>query len=674
MANTFTITIAAVDRATATVRKINQSMARITSPVRDLGQSLGNLGREVGLDKVGQSLGKVASSARSAVSGVTSLVPALGVIGSAATVAGIGALASNWGKLGAEIARTSAVLGVSTSDLQAYQAAARLAGGTAEDMTSSLKSLGDTLEDASFNRNPQALVLMNQLGISMTKTKDGAVDATRALRQVAEAVARQKGNVQAQRLIARTFGVEQLLPMLQKGAAGIEAYVAQARSLGTVMGPDKIAAAKEYAQNMTKLDLAVDGLKASVGNALIPALSPLLQDLSEWVTINRDLIATKVGEFVKDVATWVKSIDWGKVTKGIGDFVDALGGVKGVAIAIAAITFAAPIAGVVTLIGSLSKLALVAIPAAAKGLAALGGVGVAGLGTTLGAGAVAGAAGYGLGGLIRPQFDDYVKWASGGERWSLRDYFTGTNRHALKDTGGYTQEELDSVKSGGGVRLSADARRRLEAGEQRNVPQESGGAQKGSDLFSRLESQYGLPSGLLDSVWATESSRGTGKMVSPAGAKGHFQFMDATAKQYGVTNPFDLGQSATGAAKMYSDLLKSTGGDLPKALAAYNWGIGNVQRQGLERAPAETQGYIKKVMAGMGAEAPMSSVYAKAPNIEAGAGRSGSSGSSGGYAGKALVEIVLTGAPQGTRTSVKSSGNIEATTRVRDSMLTDNVV
>ncbi|MGE8453466.1 MAG: transglycosylase SLT domain-containing protein, partial [Pseudomonadales bacterium] len=225
------------------------------------------------------------------------------------------------------------------------------------------------------------------------------------------------------------------------------------------------------------------------------------------------------------------------------------GGVKGVAIAIAAITFAAPIAGVATLIGSLSKLALVAIPAAAKGLAALGGVGAAGMGT-LGAGAVAGAAGYGLGGLIRPHFDDYVKWASGGERWSLRDYFTGTNRNALKDTGGYTQEEIDSVKSGGGVRLSADARRRLAAGEEGKAPQASAGGQKGSDLFSRLESQYGLPAGLLDSVWSTESGRGR-SMNSPKGAMGHFQFMPDTAKQYGVANPYDLEQSASGAARMY---------------------------------------------------------------------------------------------------------------------------
>lgn len=166
MANTFKITIAAVDKATATVRRVNQSMARLTSPVRDLKQSLGGLGRELGLNKVSQSLGSVAKSARGAVSGVTALVPALGAITGAATIAGIAALANNWGKLGAEIDRTSSILGVSTKELQQYQAAAKLAGLSAEDMNGSLKSLGDTLEDAAYNRNSQALILMNQLGIS----------------------------------------------------------------------------------------------------------------------------------------------------------------------------------------------------------------------------------------------------------------------------------------------------------------------------------------------------------------------------------------------------------------------------------------------------------------------------------------------------------------------------
>ncbi|MFL9966136.1 lytic transglycosylase domain-containing protein [Paraburkholderia sediminicola] len=114
-----------------------------------------------------------------------------------------------------------------------------------------------------------------------------------------------------------------------------------------------------------------------------------------------------------------------------------------------------------------------------------------------------------------------------------------------------------------------------------------------------MESQYKLPSGLLDSVWARESSRAV-KMLSPKGAKGHFGFMDATAAQYGLTNPNDLDASATAAARMYSDLLKANGGDLDKALAAYNWGQGNLNKSGLAGAPAETQDYISKVEGGMG--------------------------------------------------------------------------
>jgi hypothetical protein len=191
-------------------------------------------------------------------------------------------------------------------------------------------------------------------------------------------------------------------------------------------------------------------------------------------------------------------------------------------------------------------------------------------------------------------------------------------------------------------------------------------------LFAGLEKQYGLPTGLLDAVWKIESGRGQ-NMLSPKGAKGHFGFMDATAKQYGVANPNDLTQSATGAAKMYADLLKQTGGSLPAALAAYNWGIGNLQRKGLGAAPEETRGYIQKVTASMGAGAgagdnvrPMAPVYAQQPNT--------ATTSAAPTNGKVLVEIVLANMPQGSKANTQTSGNVTATTRVREPMLTHNVV
>lgn len=119
----------------------------------------------------------------------------------------------------------------------------------------------------------------------------------------------------------------------------------------------------------------------------------------------------------------------------------------------------------------------------------------------------------------------------------------------------------------------------------------------GTALFQNLESEYGLPKGLLDNVWLRESSRGK-NMLSPAGAKGHFGFMDPTAKQWGVKDPNNLKDSATGAARMYSYLLKKYK-NTAHALAAYNWGEGNMDAflktgQGLkgQDMPIETQNYV----------------------------------------------------------------------------------
>jgi hypothetical protein len=131
--------------------------------------------------------------------------------------------------------------------------------------------------------------------------------------------------------------------------------------------------------------------------------------------------------------------------------------------------------------------------------------------------------------------------------------------------------------------------------EGRNVPPPQ--PTDPSAMFAGLEQKYGLPLGLLNAVMMAESQGKPGQ-TSSKGAQGYFQFMPATAKQYGV-RVNDLNSEAEGAAKMLSDLLKMTGGDLNKALAGYNWGIGNVQRRGMDRMPAETRNYIPKVMAYM---------------------------------------------------------------------------
>lgn len=111
--------------------------------------------------------------------------------------------------------------------------------------------------------------------------------------------------------------------------------------------------------------------------------------------------------------------------------------------------------------------------------------------------------------------------------------------------------------------------------------------------LSELEAKHQLPPGLLAAVAQTESSWNP-NAVSPKGAQGLFQFMPKTAESYGI-DPRNPQQAAEGAARMYGDLLKQYGGDVKKALAAYNWGSGNIQRKGLENMPTETKDYIRKV-------------------------------------------------------------------------------
>lgn len=125
-------------------------------------------------------------------------------------------------------------------------------------------------------------------------------------------------------------------------------------------------------------------------------------------------------------------------------------------------------------------------------------------------------------------------------------------------------------------------------------------------MFTNLEQLYRLPEGLLRSVAITESG-GNQFAVSGAGAKGLFQFMDGTARDMGLrgNDVFDPEKAAQAAAKYLSQLLQANGGDLSKALASYNWGIGNVKRYGMGLMPQETRNYIPKVMSNMPTSAPV---------------------------------------------------------------------
>ena len=117
-------------------------------------------------------------------------------------------------------------------------------------------------------------------------------------------------------------------------------------------------------------------------------------------------------------------------------------------------------------------------------------------------------------------------------------------------------------------------------------------------LLDTAAARHQLDAALARAVAWTESN-GNARVVSPAGAIGVMQLMPRTAASLGVADPFDPAANIDGGVRFLARLVRDFG-DVPTALAAYNWGPGNV-RSG-KRRPSSVAVYIGKVLARMRAE------------------------------------------------------------------------
>lgn len=115
-------------------------------------------------------------------------------------------------------------------------------------------------------------------------------------------------------------------------------------------------------------------------------------------------------------------------------------------------------------------------------------------------------------------------------------------------------------------------------------------------IVSDVALKNGVPPELALAVARAESSFHP-HAISGTGAMGLMQLMPATARAYGVVDPFDLRQNAEGATRLLRDLLDRYRGDVRRALAAYNAGTARVPRRGPYSVPRSTRAYIAKIMA-----------------------------------------------------------------------------
>ncbi|HZR34759.1 MAG TPA: phage tail tip lysozyme [Nevskia sp.] len=358
MTNKFPIEISADDKVIATIKRINDQLSRLTRPVRQLQEYTSKLAKVAGLDRLAKATRNFAGAAKNAAQHVLALAAPLTAIVGGGTIAGTVTLAERWAMLGRMIQRSAQAAGIAAGQFQGLRGTATALGLDAEGLGESFKAFQDILQGAQFGRNPEALVLLNRMGIVLHRTRNGAIDTGDAFRQLSGVISR-IGDPAVQRLIARTLGMENFLPLLRKGPAGIDEYNRRVAALGGVQTDAQLRTADKLAESFGWLKVATGGLQNEIGARLGPGLTQFFDHLTNWISANR----TKIGDFFGRFGDWLAKLDFDKIAAransfltSLGNIVDKLGGFKTILIALGGLMTANLVAPFFSLAVSLARI------------------------------------------------------------------------------------------------------------------------------------------------------------------------------------------------------------------------------------------------------------------------------------------------------------------------------
>lgn len=490
----------------------------------------------------------------------------------------------------------SKALGLSARELDGWSKSAEAAGSSAEKISASLQGFQGAIQGARVGDYSSSIFGgLAQLNALTGQNFDVWGQDASSLAKTSLDALRKISDPNLRRQVGLSLGFDDATLQRNQEGKFLPDVDRLTKSSGITDASTK--GAKEFTAAWAELNQSLETTKNQFYTFLIPYVrdfNVVLRDLSNWMKSHPEEMKQKVDAFFGAIESGAKMAD--KAAQAVGGWENAIK----LLIALKVATWVMGITKVFTGLFALTPPAWF-VAASAVGVGAYQNISNA---------------------ATKADHTDSL-WESIKQRWSAGGWYNNQQnmqavsqeqrkkdqdeRSFWESTKNLLSQAVNALISPAGA---ASMQPNIVGGYQPNVPLNAKAARLGAKgkaflqamagEFGALEGKYGLPAGLLSSVAATESG-GDPFAESKAGAKGLFQFMPGTAKDMGLKgrDVFDPHKSADAAGRYLRFLLDATGGDLEKALASYNWGLGNVQKKGMDNLPSETRNYVPKVMAGM---------------------------------------------------------------------------
>ncbi|MGN6105103.1 MAG: hypothetical protein ACTHU0_08365 [Kofleriaceae bacterium] len=359
-ATKLSIVIRTVDKATAKIKAINDRLEKITKPIGDFKEALGELRETSGLDDVIGGFKGVGSA-------VVGVLSKLAMIGGVVVGAGLAlkSLIDEFSTLGDVAQRFG-----STVDFvaQLRYVAAR-SGASAEQLDKALDALGKNMGELRVKGGAMAKFL-GAVSPALLRQVKATKSNEEAFLLLADAMTKIKDPAKRAIFATKTLGDAALAQTLGRGSKGIQELRDRYAEFNPEVG-SAVAAAGEAGDAFHDLNAATDGIKAALVTGLAPALKVIVEQLRDFLKENRTAIAEWAASIGKKLPGAVKKLVgiFGGVVDAIKPFVDSGTKLKVLAVALAGVIVGPLISAVVSL-----GIALLTTPVGwiVTGLAAIG--------------------------------------------------------------------------------------------------------------------------------------------------------------------------------------------------------------------------------------------------------------------------------------------------------------